>query len=40
MMTLFNTAGKGLTILPTHRVVANVPEFFVRGIPRGTREYI
>jgi uncharacterized protein (DUF1015 family) len=27
MMTLFNTAGKGLTILPTHRVVANVPEF-------------
>lgn len=27
MMTLFNTAGKGLTILPTHRVVANVPGF-------------
>ena len=27
MMTLFNTAGKGLTILPTHRVVANVPNF-------------
>jgi len=27
MMTLFNTAGKGLTILPTHRVVANVPDF-------------
>ena len=24
MMTLFNTTGKGLTILPTHRVVANV----------------
>jgi uncharacterized protein (DUF1015 family) len=27
MMTLFNTMGKGLTILPTHRVVANVPNF-------------
>jgi uncharacterized protein (DUF1015 family) len=27
MMTLFNTAGTGLTILPTHRVVANVPRF-------------
>ena len=27
MMTLFNTATKGLTILPTHRVVANVPGF-------------
>jgi uncharacterized protein (DUF1015 family) len=27
MMTLFNTAGKGLTILPTHRVVAGVPGF-------------
>jgi uncharacterized protein (DUF1015 family) len=27
MMTLFNTAGKGLTILPTHRVIANVPNF-------------
>jgi uncharacterized protein (DUF1015 family) len=27
MMTLFNTTGKGLTILPTHRVVANVPNF-------------
>jgi uncharacterized protein (DUF1015 family) len=31
MMTLFNTAGKGLTILPTHRVVANVPNFSVAG---------
>ena len=27
MMTLFNTTGKGLTILPTHRVVANVARF-------------
>jgi uncharacterized protein (DUF1015 family) len=27
MMSLFNTAGKGLTILPTHRVVANVKGF-------------
>jgi uncharacterized protein (DUF1015 family) len=27
MMTLFNTAGKGLTILPTHRVVANIAGF-------------
>jgi uncharacterized protein (DUF1015 family) len=27
MMTLFNTAVRGLTILPTHRVVANVPNF-------------
>jgi uncharacterized protein (DUF1015 family) len=27
MMTFFNTAGKGLTILPTHRVVANVVGF-------------
>jgi uncharacterized protein (DUF1015 family) len=27
MMTLFNTAGKGLTILPTHRVITNVPNF-------------
>ncbi len=32
MMTLFNTAGKGLTILPTHRVVANVPGFSFAGI--------
>jgi uncharacterized protein (DUF1015 family) len=31
MMTVFNTAGKGLTILPTHRVVANVPNFSVHG---------
>jgi len=27
MMTLFNTTSKGLTILPTHRVVSNVPHF-------------
>lgn len=27
MMTLFNTCGEGLTILPTHRVVSNVPNF-------------
>jgi len=27
MMSLFNTAAKGLMILPTHRVVANVPGF-------------
>jgi len=27
MMTLFNTAGKGLTILPTHRVAANIAGF-------------
>jgi uncharacterized protein (DUF1015 family) len=27
MISLFNTAGEGLTILPTHRVVANVPNF-------------
>jgi uncharacterized protein (DUF1015 family) len=27
MMTFFNTTGKGLTILPTHRVVANVTDF-------------
>src|ERR1700688_515359 len=27
MMTLFNTSGKGLTILPTHRIVANVKDF-------------
>ncbi len=32
MMTLFNTAGKGLTILPTHRVVANVPNFSFAGV--------
>jgi uncharacterized protein (DUF1015 family) len=31
MMTLFNTAGKGLTILPTHRVVANLPNFSFDG---------
>ncbi len=31
MMTLFNTAGKGLTILPTHRVVAHVPNFSFGG---------
>jgi uncharacterized protein (DUF1015 family) len=31
MMTLFNTAGKGLTILPTHRVVASVPGFSFEG---------
>ena len=27
MMTLFNTDGDGWTILPTHRVVANIPNF-------------
>lgn len=27
MMTLFNTAGEGLTILPTHRIVAHVANF-------------
>jgi len=32
MMTLFNSAGKGLTILPTHRVIANVPDFSVAGL--------
>lgn len=32
MMTLFNTAGKGLTILPTHRVVANVANFSFDGV--------
>jgi len=32
MMTLFNTSGKGLTILPTHRVVANVPNFSFEGL--------
>src|SRR3984957_9059553 len=31
MMTIFNTAGRGLTILPTHRVVANVPNFSFAG---------
>ena len=31
MMTLFNTTGKGLTILPTHRVVASVPGFSFEG---------
>jgi uncharacterized protein (DUF1015 family) len=31
MMTLFNTAGTGLTILPTHRVVANVANFTFGG---------
>jgi uncharacterized protein (DUF1015 family) len=32
MMSVFNTAGKGLTILPTHRVVANVPNFSFAGV--------
>jgi uncharacterized protein (DUF1015 family) len=31
MMTLFNTAAEGLTILPTHRVVANVANFSFAG---------
>ena len=31
MMTLFNAAGKGLTILPTHRVVARLPKFSFAG---------
>jgi uncharacterized protein (DUF1015 family) len=31
MMTLFNTSGEGWTILPTHRVVANVPGFSFEG---------
>jgi uncharacterized protein (DUF1015 family) len=31
MMTFFNSAGKGLTILPTHRVVANVRNFSFTG---------
>jgi uncharacterized protein (DUF1015 family) len=33
MMTLFNTAGTGLTILPTHRVVAGVPGFSLERFP-------
>jgi uncharacterized protein (DUF1015 family) len=32
MMTLFNTAGTGLTILPTHRVVANLQNFPVAAL--------
>jgi uncharacterized protein (DUF1015 family) len=32
MMTLFNTATRGLTILPTHRVVANLQHFSVGGL--------
>lgn len=31
MMTLFNTSGEGLTILPTHRVVAHVANFSFAG---------
>ncbi len=31
MMSLFNTAGKGLTILPTHRVAANIAGFSPEG---------
>jgi len=27
MMTFINTHGKGLTILPTHRVIRNIPDF-------------
>ncbi|MGB6429735.1 MAG: DUF1015 domain-containing protein [Candidatus Acidiferrales bacterium] len=27
MMTLFNTAGEGLIVLPTHRVVSHLPDF-------------
>ncbi len=27
MMTLFNTHGEGLTILPTHRVISRIPDF-------------
>ncbi len=32
MMTLFNTAGKGLTILPTHRIVARLSNFSFEGL--------
>ncbi|MBZ5643402.1 MAG: DUF1015 domain-containing protein [Acidobacteriia bacterium] len=32
MMTLFNTAGKGLTILPTHRVATNIAGFSAQGL--------
>ncbi|MBZ5645518.1 MAG: DUF1015 domain-containing protein, partial [Acidobacteriia bacterium] len=35
MMTLFNTTGKGLTILPTHRVVANVAGLSFEGFRAG-----
>jgi len=35
MMSLFNTAGKGLTILPTYRVVANVSNFSFQGFRDG-----
>ena len=40
MMTLFNTAGKGLTILPTHRVGANVPEFSLDGYSRSSGDML
>ena len=34
MMTFVNTRSEGLTILPTHRVVANVPDFSWPGMRR------
>ena len=34
MMTFFNTRGEGLLILPTHRVIANLPEFNLEAFRR------
>src|SRR5260370_42090770 len=34
MMTFFNTHGEGLLILPTHRLVANLPSFDIGSFRR------
>ena len=34
MMTFFNTHGEGLLILPTHRLVTNLPSFDVDSFPK------
>ncbi len=39
MMTLFNTHSKGLTILPTHRVVRNLPDFDFERVRKSATVY-
>jgi uncharacterized protein (DUF1015 family) len=39
MMTFVNSHSKGLTILPTHRLVANVPKFHLEGFRKAVAAF-